>query len=87
MVTLTSAPSISEVLAVVPPMSSVIRLRSPISSPIASEPTTPPTGPDSIMWMGCSLAKAKEAMPPLDFITLSDPGISSVRRSLKSESR
>src|SRR5438128_2385246 len=86
-VTLISAPSMRDVLAVVPPMSRVIKLRSPISRPIAKEPTTPPTGPDSIMWIGCSLANPKEAMPPLDFITLSEPDISSLRRSWKRESR
>ncbi len=63
--------STSEVLAVVPPMSSEMTFGSPIISPMKAAPMTPATGPDSTRLIGAALPASKVALPPLDCITCS----------------
>ena len=62
----TRASSISEHLAVVPPMSSASTLGSPISRPSSAAPQTRDAGPDSTMVMGTRETVSTESTPQLD---------------------
>jgi hypothetical protein len=55
---------------------------SPVAAPTAAAPMTPPTGPDSTMWIGCPSPIAKVAVPPFDFITSSGEAMPYARSSL-----
>ena len=59
-------PSMSDALAVVPPMSKLITLAKPTRSPTRCAATTPAAGPDSTMRTGDSAALSKDMTPPLD---------------------
>ncbi len=77
--------SISEALAVVPPMSNEIALPMPIRRVSAWTPTTPAAGPDSMMCIGVSAAAFAVVSPPFDCIRRS--GASMPVRSTSAESR
>ena len=55
-----------DAFAVVPPMSNVITLPSPICRASAWEPTTPAAGPDSMMCIGMLAAASSVMRPPFD---------------------
>ena len=63
---LTLPPSISEHLAVVPPMSSARTLGSPMMRPSSAAPQNPEAGPDSTMVIGMALVAASESTPQFD---------------------
>ena len=79
--------SISEALAVVPPMSKVIRFGRPTLLPISSPPTTPAAGPDSTIFTGVSAACLADMMPPLDCMMCTGAEISVAPSWSASESR
>ena len=58
--------SMREALAVVPPMSKLIRSARPDCRAIARAPTTPAAGPDSTMLTGFAAASAAGVRPPFD---------------------
>src|SRR5437660_1181671 len=62
----TSPFSISEALAVVPPMSKEIALSMPMRCVRACTPTTPAAGPDSMMCIGVTAAAFAVVSPPFD---------------------
>src|ERR1700758_1965737 len=68
---LSSPFSISEALAVVPPMSNEIALAMPICRISAWTPTTPAAGPLSMMFIGVSAAALAVVKPPFDCISRS----------------
>ena len=68
-------PSMSEALAVVPPMSRVMMFSQPIRLPTWAAPMTPAAGPHSTISAGLDIAVAASIMPPLDCIIMSRPGI------------
>src|SRR5207253_2211958 len=71
-------------LAVVPPMSKVMIFGRRFSRASACAPTTPPAGPDSMMWIGRSTDAASVVRPPFDCISSSrarTPASSSPLRS------
>src|SRR5213594_3657433 len=59
--------------ALVPPMSSVNRSRSPTAAPTSRAPTTPPAGPDSASDAARVAAAPGGSVPPLDVMTRSSP--------------
>ena len=59
-----------EAFAVVPPMSKVMRLGSSSRLPRWKAPTTPAAGPDSMQYIGFSVAMSKGIRPPFDCITV-----------------
>ena len=61
--------SMSEALAVVPPMSKLTTSLCPVSLATEYAPTTPPAGPDSTMLTGFRAASAAGVRPPLDCIS------------------
>ena len=61
--------SISEALAVVPPMSNEMAFAMPIRLVKAWTPTTPAAGPDSMMCIGVSAAALAVVSPPFDCIS------------------
>jgi hypothetical protein len=63
--------SMIEALAVVPPMSNEIALSMPIWHANAWTPTTPAAGPDSIMFIGVTVAASAVVKPPFDCISRS----------------
>ncbi len=68
------------VLAVVPPMSNVIRFLKPSAAPTRPAAITPPTGPDSIIATGSFFAVAGDITPPFDCMIRNLPSKSSARR-------
>ncbi len=77
---LTSPPSISEALAVVPPMSNAIASAMPSWRASARTPTTPAAGPDSTMWIGFSAADWAVVKPPFDCISKSGAPMPAARQ-------
>ena len=67
--TLTCPFSMSEHLAVVPPMSRASTLGSPMMRPSSAAPSIPEAGPDSTIAMGMSRVAEMESTPPFDCIT------------------
>ena len=67
----TSPFSISDALAVVPPMSNEIALPMPMRAHSACTPTTPAAGPDSMMCIGVTAAALAVVSPPFDCISSS----------------
>ena len=65
--------SMSDALAVVPPMSRVMRLSNPARAAKCCAPITPAAGPHSTMRAGFSTTASASRMPPLDCITMSRP--------------
>ncbi len=65
----TSPFSMSEALAVVPPMSNEIAFAMPIWRVSAWTPTTPAAGPLSMMCIGVSAAALAVVSPPFDCIS------------------
>ena len=63
---LTSPSSTIDAFAVVPPMSNVMSLPSPMRRASACAPTTPAAGPDSMMCIGCAAAATSVMRPPFD---------------------
>ena len=53
-------------LAVVPPMSNEMALPQPSAPPTWADAMMPPTGPDSIIVAGCSVASSGVITPPLE---------------------
>src|SRR6516164_3879494 len=66
---LSSPSSISEALAVVPPMSNEIAFAMPICRMSAWTPTTPAAGPLSMMFIGVTAAALAVVRPPFDCIS------------------
>ena len=60
-----------DAFAVVPPISKVMRFPSSAFSASRRAPTTPPAGPDSIMFIGSSAAVSTGVKPPFDCINKS----------------
>jgi hypothetical protein len=58
--------SISEVFAVVPPMSRASTFGSPIARPSSAAAHMPDAGPDSTMVIGMALVAASESTPQFD---------------------
>ena len=52
----------------VPPVSKVMRLSMPLTSPRWRPPMTPATGPDITVWIGVRASMRALAAPPSDFI-------------------
>ena len=81
----TSPFSMSDALAVVPPISNEIAFAMPIRRISAWTPTTPAAGPDSMMCIGVSAAALAVVSPPFDCI--SNSGASMPMRSTSVLSR
>ena len=60
-------------LAVVPPMSKEITSANPSARPVCAEAMIPPTGPDSIIATGRSVATSGVITPPFDCMMASSP--------------
>ena len=82
-----SPSSTMAVLAVVPPMSKVIILDRFLARARACAPTTPPAGPDSMMFIGRSAAAISVVRPPLDCIKSKRAGIPAASRPLRNACR
>ena len=63
----------SEALAVVPPMSRVMRFSYPARAAKCWAPMTPAAGPHSTMRAGFATTAPASRMPPLDCMTMSRP--------------
>ena len=82
----TSPSSTIAAFAVVPPMSKVMIFGRRFARASACAPTTPPAGPDSMMWIGRSADAASVVRPPFDCISSSrarTPAWSSPLRSAR----
>ena len=79
-------PRASAALAVVPPMSSEIRLGRPVSRPSWPQAMTPAAGPDSTRCAGFRAAIAGGSVPPLDCMISSGASMPASRRRFVSES-
>ena len=80
-------PSTIDALAVVPPMSKLIRSASQRRAPISAAPITPAAGPDSMQYIGLRAASSTGINPPLDCITLTGAAVPARRSSATSRSR
>ena len=76
-----------EALAVVPPMSKVMIFGRLMTRANAWAPTTPPAGPDSMMFIGRSTAAVFVVSPPLDCMSSSRAGIPAASRPLRMAAR
>ena len=83
----TSPSSTIEALAVVPPMSKVMILSRSLARASACAPTTPPAGPDSMMFIGRSAAAPSVVRPPFDCISSRRAGMPPASRPLRSARR
>ncbi len=83
----TSPSSTIEALAVVPPMSKVMILGRSLARASAWAPTTPPAGPDSMMFIGRSAAAVSLLRPPFDCISRRRAGMPAPSRPLRSARR
>ena len=70
-----SPSSTIDALAVVPPMSKVMIFSRFLARARAWAPTTPPAGPDSMMFIGRSAAAVSVVSPPFDCISSSRAGM------------
>ena len=80
-------PSTIDALAVVPPMSKVIRSAWPRREPISAAPITPAAGPDSMQNIGLRAASSTGISPPLDCITVTGASVPARRSSVTSRCR
>ena len=83
----TSPCSTIEALAVVPPMSKVMILSRSLARASAWAPTTPPAGPDSMMFIGRSAAAPSVVRPPFDCISSRRAGMPPASSPLRSARR
>ena len=67
-VKLSLPPTTVETSVEVPPMSRVTRWSTPTLRAICLAPTTPPVGPERVIWMGWRAAASSVISPPLDLI-------------------
>ena len=75
-----SPPSMTQILAVVPPMSKAMRSRWPDSPPRYAAATAPPAGPDSMSRTGYATAVAQGMVPPSEVMIIGSAATPSVRR-------
>ena len=73
--------------AVVPPMSKVMIFGSAFARASACAPTTPPAGPDSMMFIGRSIAAPSVLRPPFDCMSSTRAGMPVSSRPRRSARR
>jgi hypothetical protein len=83
----TSPSSTIDAFAVVPPMSKVTVFGSCFARARTCAPTTPPAGPDSMMFIGRSAAAASVVRPPFDCISSTRAGTPAASRPSRSVRR
>ena len=83
----TSPSSTIAAFAVVPPMSKLMIFGRLLARASACAPTTPPAGPDSMIWTGRSTAAASVVRPPFDCMSSTRARTPASSRPLRSARR